>query len=187
MADPWYEVVDGQTPLLQGDFILNCPLLAWKADAEIKGANEEEELKAQWEVISDDVIVMTQGCDLEQGKVTEVVVCSMHSLADLREAWEKTQSSHKDKNWQGFFKKMRDGYVWNYTVLNRGEAGGLKTDHRVVDFHSISTLPLKYLSTVAARRGPRLRLRSPYCEHLSQSFARYFMRVGLPSNVVDPW
>ena len=28
-----------------------------------------------------------------------------------------------------------------------------------------------------------LRLLSPYREHLSQAFARYFMRVGLPQNI----
>jgi hypothetical protein len=26
-------------------------------------------------------------------------------------------------------------------------------------------------------------LRSPYLEHFSQTFARYFMRVGLPSDI----
>jgi hypothetical protein len=34
--------------------------------------------------------------------------------------------------------------------------------------------------TVPPDLGPRLRLRSPYREHLAQAFARYFMRVGLP-------
>jgi len=28
-------------------------------------------------------------------------------------------------------------------------------------------------------------LNSPYLEHLSQNFARYFMRVGLPSDLPD--
>ena len=187
MADSWYEAVPGNAPLLQGDFILNCPLLAWTDDAEIKGENEAEELSSQWEVVGEDVLVMTQGCDLEQNKVSEIVVCSMHTLAEVRELWEKREQNPNEKGWRTFFTKIRSGHIWNYTVLNKGEAGELQTDHRIVDFHNIATIPIKYLNTIAERRGPRLRLRSPYCEHLSQSFARYFMRVGLPVSVDDPW
>lgn len=36
---------------------------------------------------------------------------------------------------------------------------------------------------IAERNGKRLRLCPPYREHLSQAFARYFMRVGLPINI----
>ncbi|MHB1424077.1 MAG: hypothetical protein ACYC3I_12945 [Gemmataceae bacterium] len=50
----------------------------------------------------------------------------------------------------------------------------------VVDFHRLFTLPKMFVSRFAANVGPRLRLRSPYREHLAQAFARYFMRVGLP-------
>jgi len=51
----------------------------------------------------------------------------------------------------------------------------------VVDFHRLFTLPKAFVSWFAASSGPRLRLRSPYREHLAQAFARYFMRVGLPN------
>jgi hypothetical protein len=37
------------------------------------------------------------------------------------------------------------------------------------------------------RQRPRLRLRSPYREHLSQASARFFMRVGLPRPVTVSW
>ena len=33
--------------------------------------------------------------------------------------------------------------------------------------------------------GPRGRLQSPFLEHLSQAFARFFMRIGLPSTVPE--
>ncbi|MBD5492017.1 MAG: hypothetical protein HDR16_07880 [Lachnospiraceae bacterium] len=36
---------------------------------------------------------------------------------------------------------------------------------------------------MAFKNGKRLRLCPPYREHLSQAFARYFMRVGLPVNI----
>jgi hypothetical protein len=42
-----------------------------------------------------------------------------------------------------------------------------------------------YLVGQAMRLGPRWRLRSPFLEHFSQAFARFFMRVGLPSSIPE--
>lgn len=187
MADPWYEAVSGDAGILQGDLILACPLLVWKQDPQIEGEGNDEELASLFEIVAEDVVVMTQACDLEQGKVTEVVVCSMHSLEEMQTLWARSQQGAGEKAWRKFFDKINSGSVWNLAVLNRGEVNGLKTTHRVVDFHDISTIPLKYLQKIAAKRGTRLRLRPPYREHLSQSFARYFMRVGLPASVDSPW
>jgi len=50
----------------------------------------------------------------------------------------------------------------------------------IVDFHRLFVLPKPVVIAVARAAGPRLRLRSPYREHLAQALARYFMRVGLP-------
>jgi hypothetical protein len=187
MADPWYERVTGDAGILQGDLILDCPLLVWKSDLEIEGEGKDEELATLFEIVAEDVVVMTQACDLEQRKVTEVVVCSLYNLEEMRTLWVKTQQGTSDKAWHNFFDKITSGSVWNLAVLNKGESNGLSTPHRIVDFHNIATIPLPYLQSIAAKRGPRLRLRPPYREHLSQSFARYFMRVGLPSNVDSPW
>jgi len=188
MADPWYEAVAGDAGILQGDLILGCPLLVWKSDPKIHGTGNDEELDAQYEIVADDVVVMTQACDLEQRKVSDVVVCSTHLLDEARTLWMQRQQPGAGENaWRKYFEKINSGSIWNLAVLNRGEANGLMTPHRVVDFHDIATIPLKYLETVATKRGPRLRLRPPYREHLSQSFARYFMRVGLPSAVDSPW
>jgi hypothetical protein len=44
-------------------------------------------------------------------------------------------------------------------------------------------LPFPFLSSLAAANGKRLRLLPPYREHLSQAFARFFMRVGLPTDI----
>jgi hypothetical protein len=52
-----------------------------------------------------------------------------------------------------------------------------------VDFGHIVSLPLDYLADHAESLGNRWRLRSPFLEHFSQAFARFFMRVGLPSDI----
>ena len=46
-----------------------------------------------------------------------------------------------------------------------------------------SGLPFSYLTRHAAALGNRHRLQSPFLEHFSQAFARFFMRVGLPSSI----
>jgi hypothetical protein len=50
----------------------------------------------------------------------------------------------------------------------------------IVDF-AVFSVPTVYLRSHAESVPHRLRVASPYVEHFSQAFARYFMRVGLPS------
>jgi hypothetical protein len=57
-----------------------------------------------------------------------------------------------------------------------------------VDFHEVFTLPRPVLeSLLTAREVPRPQLLPPYREHRSQAFARFFMRVGLPTPVTKTW
>jgi hypothetical protein len=91
-----------------------------------------------------------------------------------------------EKAWRGEAKRMKDGRIWNLTMLDKWEPaeGGLSIPHMVVDFHEVFSLPLDFLQAwVRARGQARLRLCPPYREHLSQSFARFFMRVGLPQDI----
>jgi hypothetical protein len=54
--------------------------------------------------------------------------------------------------------------------------------------HDIFTVPRSFLEALLQEQQlPRLRLLPPYREHLSQAFARFFMRVGLPQPVTPSW
>lgn len=53
----------------------------------------------------------------------------------------------------------------------------------IVDFRYVSGLPGILLDNLVFKNPKRLRLLSPYREHLSQAFARFFMRVGLPVEI----
>ena len=192
MPEQWYEVVAPTEGLLQGDIILRCPILDWKqAPLQIQGQGELEQLKLSYDILEVDVVVMTQACDLEQKNVKDVVVCPLYSLTDVKSTWTaKQQAAGQNsgaKPWKGLCDDIKKGFVWNMAMLNHGEVDGQKIDHRIVDFHDIYTIPLPFLQSIASNRGPRFRLRPPYREHLSQAFARYFMRVGLPSNVETAW
>jgi hypothetical protein len=198
MNDAWYEVVEAGTRLTQGDFILDCPLITWAEEVEGQAAPavsteaaravpESEVLKRRSEIIAEDVIVMTQACDLEYDKVSQVVLCPHYALSFFRDqAWKPDQEQRKQKTnseaWQKYYKAMANGHLWNLCVLNSTAIEGHESEHRVVDFHVIYTVPRDFLEALLEQRGkPRLRLLPPYREHLSQAFARFFMRVGLPA------
>lgn len=186
MSDTWYNRVEAQTPLTQGDLISDCPLIAWAAGPlNLSDVEEGEVLKGSTIAVRADVVVMTQACDLENNKVANVILCPHISITDYRKAWEEEKKRLKQnatkKAWERLCEDIRDGYIWNLSILNAGESGDLKTEHRVVDFHDVYTIPRSFLESLLKQRGrPRLRLNPPYREHLSQAFARFFMRVGLP-------
>ena len=53
----------------------------------------------------------------------------------------------------------------------------------IIVFKRIYTTPKETLEDFVEKVGNRIRLLPPYREHLSQAFARYFMRVGLPEDI----
>ena len=193
MSSPWFEEVSASTSLMQGDLIFSCPVVTWKAAIPtLESINEQEILKAAIDIIQADVVVMTQACDLEQNHVRHVTLCPHISISDFKSAWEESQQakmqSISKRSWESTCNDIKDGYVWNLALLNSGEAGSLSIDHRIVDFHDVFTLPRIFLESVIQRRGKsRLRLLPPYREHLSQAFARFYMRVGLPTPLRKVW
>ncbi len=186
----WYEIVSAEEPLTQGDFIFNCPVPTWKNDEiiEIEEKSESENLQAHLEFISADVIVMTQACDLAHSKIQNVTLCEHFSLTEHKQEWEKAMreggQNPTSKAWKKQCEFLNDGYVWNQTILNKCDLPDFVQDYRVVDFYNIYTVPKSFLeSTLKKRKNSRIRLLPPYREHLSQAFARFYMRVGLPIDI----
>jgi hypothetical protein len=193
MAANWYKHVEADAPLTQGDLITDCPIITWASSEIIRtGAEDAEALKAATRAIKADVVVMTQACDLENRKITNLILCPHLSLTEYRSLWEERMRDLKQnatpRAWKSTCDDICNGYVWNLTMLDSGESGPLKIEHRVVDFRDVYTIPVVFLESLLRQRGtPRLSLLSPYREHLSQAFARFFMRVGLPSPVSPTW
>ena len=193
-SEPWYEFVSADSPITQGDLVFNCPLLEWKSDElNLRGADETEVLEGATEVISADVVVMTQACDLEHDKVSNVILCPHMSLQDHYSFWKDDMESRgqnpRTKAWQKHCDDVCDGFIWNLSMLNEDNShGSLRIDFRLVNFHEVFTVPRSFLETLLSQRGKqRFRLLPPYREHLSQAFARFFMRVGLPVPIVKDW
>jgi len=163
---PWYELVEGKE-LFQGAILNSCPLI-------IPPSTIEGEINV--DVIEYDVIVMSQSCDLVEKKLELVLVCPIWTLSE----WENKNPSYRSAKMK---ESLRQGYLPGYHLLNKCEIDGFKREHFVVDFRSVYSVPFDFLVELAQKRGKRLQLLPPYREHLSQSFARFFMRVGLPVDI----
>lgn len=165
---PWYTIVDGKETLLQGDFISSCPVVIPPLAIEPG--------KVPADVIEYDVVVMSQSCDLVQDKIDLVLVCPV---------WRLTEFGEKNPYYRGKEGKeaLRRGYLPGYHLLNKCEISGFETELLVVDFRSVYSVPFDFILELARKRGKRLRILPPYREHLSQAFARFFMRVGLPVDI----
>ena len=146
MNEAWYEVVAPGAALTQGDLIFDCPLLTWRIASfpESSERSSPERLKEAITAFTADVVVMTQACDLEHGKVRNVVLCPHDPLALFRKAWEEGMkaSGHNptEKAWRNTCDDIANGYVWNQCFLNRFVESLPPLELRVVDFHEVFTV-----------------------------------------------
>jgi hypothetical protein len=193
MSEAWYEIVDPDISLTQGDIIFDCPLLAWQGDTlRLEGAGVSKVLENAMSAIQADVVVMTQACDLEQEKVENVILCPHVDLDEHYITWERnrknTGQKPTDRAWKSHCNDICNGYMWNLTMLNDYRIDGSSIGIRIVFFDEVYTVPRSFLESLLRQRGhSRFRLLPPYREHLSQAFARFFMRVGLPAPVEKKW
>lgn len=193
MTEAWYEIAVPDRSLTQGDIIFDCPLLAWQEDAlRLEGPEEVEVLRSAAKGIQADVVVMTQACDLEHEKVDNVILCPHLSLADYRVVWkdnmQRSGQNPTEKAWNRHCNDICDGFMWHITMLNACDIDGSRIGIRVVFFNEVFTVPRSFLESLLGQRGTsRFRLLPPYREHLSQAFARFFMRVGLPIPIEKKW
>ncbi|MGH7169388.1 MAG: hypothetical protein ACRELF_20105 [Gemmataceae bacterium] len=169
----WFEVIEGPG-ILQADVLPRCPV--FQPDKEFQWPLAVDNQQG-FRVKALDLIMMTQSCDLENDKVQEVLLARLIPWAVVVRD-EVAKGNHVVKG-SKFRKLLVEGGFPSLSLLHKRE-GAPGLDWSVVDFHWLYTLPKTFLSGFAASLGPRLRLRSPYREHLAQAFARYFMRVGLP-------
>lgn len=176
MADLWYDNVSGDD-VQQGDILENCPVFILPSEIQLDPSSSRTK---SWEVRFEfrDVIVMSQSCDMVKGqeKIPEVLLCAVWKKSDIKEG---LMSSNDDWN------KARKGAMPGFHVLKSCDLEGFKRDFMVVDFRRVHSLPLDLVRKVAGELGERIRLLSPYREHLSQAFARFFMRVGLPVDIPE--
>lgn len=173
---PWYTIVakDDHT-LHQGDFISDCPILIPPSNIPLT-----EDANFDAEVTFSNVIIMSQSCDLASDKISIVQVCPYYNLEELKAI--KNASSKKEAT--KIKEELRKGIRPGFHLLNTCTIENHQCDYLYVDFRHIYGVDLNFLkSYVQSSSVERKRLMPPYREHLAQAFARFFMRVGLPSDI----
>ena len=170
MPSDWYEVVSG-TEIEQGDIIRNCFI---KKAVSINLSDQETEDIV--EIERRDVIVISQTCDILQGKIAEILVANVDSYDSMVAQNGTADPSIKSS---AFKKAAIQGNLIPYLLLN--EEASENFPYSLVSFHHLHTIPKVVLEEFVRISGTRLRLNSPYKEHLAQGFAKYMMRVAQPT------
>ena len=187
MDEFWYEAVPGQE-LRQGDLLENCPFVALSPDADLNAIRTNS---ATQDFVATPVfwnaVVLTQSCDLvsEAGraaKVDAVLLCPFLPLQDCTSILPLS-ARQSEKSLRSFYEQIRRGNQPNFHMMAALPSLDAPANLLIVDFRRVFTCPLPLTQRIAQEQAPRYRLRSPYVEHLSQAFARFFMRVGLPSDL----
>lgn len=166
----WQRINHGE--LAQGDWLPRCLMPVFLGESRLQDPDESVEE----DLFYSDLIIVTQSCDLENGRAIFAALCSISTLAEFESFNEKARK-------KGWWEQVRKGRVEGLHLLASPENPANNRDALVVDFGQIVSLPAGYLQDHAGRVGDRWRLASPFLEHFSQSFARFFMRVGLPSSI----
>lgn len=176
MEYPWYELVDKSNEITQGDIIKACPVPILSGISNIESYSD---IDAKIDII--DGIVLTQACDIANNKVENIILCAITSKEDFEKSALESGKNPKDinKNIEGIIKGQQNAFH----IINNYQSEDFSQDYYIINFKDIFSVPLELAREVALRNGKRLRLCPPYREHLSQAFARYFMRVGLPINI----
>jgi len=166
----WYSDISKDDDLEQGDVIENCNVIM-PNEKSYEAILNDDILDVPVEKI--DGIVLSQSCDISNDKIDSIILCPILPLRQIKKFEDKREREI-----------LRRGNSPAYHLLNKFGTKTLEEDYYVVDFHHIYSVPKKFIETLV-KSQTRKRLLPPYREHLSQSFARYFMRVGLPSSISE--
>ncbi len=106
---------------------------------------------------------------------------ALYPIHTLDEYATQQPQFQKAKSWE----PVRKGHRPALHMIASPDFPETNTRSLVVDFGHVASLPIDYLEDHAASIGSRWRLGSPFLEHYSKAFARFFMRVGLPSGIAQ--
>ena len=169
----WFEVTEGGS-LRQCDIILKCPIL--RPQAKLSWPIEPgSSISVGFRLY--DTIVMTQSCDLDNDKVEDVLLAQVIDYRTLVEV--EAKRGNTSVNSKGFRKKLIEGNTPGQALLYKHESEPI-LNWSIISFNRLFTIDKQFLVDYVNQCGLRLRVLSPYREHVAQAFARFVMRVGLP-------
>lgn len=185
MPFEWYqELSNGDNSIEQGDLLQACPVVL--PPKTIVPGTICQALVQEY-----NVVILTQSCDLAQGKAESITVSPYFTLTELLKSdleYQKVLATGNGEKLKSFLnnqaKLFAAGRKVGYHILDKKPAIGFP-EHLVVALRKTYNLDIDFVKSIVGKQTKRIRLLPPYREQLSQSFATLFMRVGLPSNIQD--
>lgn len=166
--EDWYSLPSDD--LEQGDIFLDLPVIFPSVTSATDGTTKirQKNIKA---------IILTQTCDIPKQSQTTLLVAEILEYSDL--------TNGKEAHWRSkdFRKSLARGTAISEFLLPPMPLGIGPLSWSVAIFRSLYITENLATPTAKADRSPSIRLNSPYKEHLSQSYARFMMRVGLPTTL----
>ena len=172
---PWYQAINGND-LAQGDILLEFPVFDVPENYLDCIDTEDTQITINY----CNLIIMTQSCDLAirqngRSKIDYVLLCPIYFKKEL----QNDKIYGKLKEWEN----ARQGKHLGFHVLNCCNLKDHNYDFMLVDLKRTHSIKFEILRDFVSKKESRVRLLPPYREHLSQAFARFFMRVGLPVDI----
>ncbi len=105
MPYAWYEEVNADQPLGQGDLLDDCPVIKLQSVETSAEVDVAERISTDLQAI--DCIVMSQACDLEHAKLREVILCPTYPLSEYQPLWQEAEigrsNNPSQKSWRKHF------------------------------------------------------------------------------------
>ena len=172
----WWSAVSG-VDLEQGDLLHDFPIsVVQPVEQGEPGYRSARSVSVEIQVMTG--VVITQTCDLAQGKVNDVLVARVVPWHAFAEAQYRAGNTNVISG--AYINNLIQGNIQPIALLGERQTRP-QLNWSIVDFRELVTPQRSAIDGHNQEPGhrTRLRLRSPYKEHLAQAFARYFMRVGL--------
>lgn len=158
----------------QGDLLGDFPVVRI---GEVDLSGPSPTVSSQIEII--DTIIVTQTCDLDNAKVSNILLARVIAWPDFAAA--QFAAGNTAVKSSAFRRNLIRGDIPPLTLLHARESQPT-LDWSVVDFRELYVVERDRIDSFVSEPGHRRRPRlvSPYKEHFAQAFARFYMRVGLP-------
>jgi hypothetical protein len=151
-------------PLDQGDLIDDCPV------ASITQMHVGRVDQSRYDFDLHRVIVLTQTCDLAMDKTKSVVVASVFDAQAMIDAGLVKAADVKGP--------IRTGRSFGLYFLPAKPDASI--GEMIVDLRRLHTVGIEFFDALRLAGKRRLRLLTPYREHLAKHFADTYSRIGLP-------
>ena len=181
----WYSIITDDKDITQGDIFLNIPIFECEnydkyLEESVKDTFNAEEFQIDIDIKYVDCIVLTQPCDLARPKpeLKNVILCKIYDIDKLDFKKNKLTEITSGKRPQYYMLNECNEFKYQDKELTLD-----KFNYHIVNFDEVEKVPIGALKKYIENTPSRLRLLPPYREHLSQAFAKYFMRIGLPSDI----